>query len=298
MHRFLSTYLCSLCPKLPHTFLFGFPKKTKDRCPKATSFRHIKYKWFIYKLSAGNTTTSYHIFYWIYERNDKSMDFLSFLASLFMKGWRRGQQGKPPETPAQHNDLSPLPGVSSGDHENRLFCDRSEPINYIKSFSPSFPIRSMSKQPHAYSAAIFHIRQQNPLASRIARKIPRRRACMPAAGGFFLTKLVSCFLNTARPSHSSACVSPLRPGSSGIPGCCSFYSELSSFLAADHHPICQRIQPVLFAQIRRQPHSFSVDQPEITRMLSAPNPNRISKHKKESHRHGAAVLPNTTAPNR
>lgn len=35
-------------------------------------------------------------------------------------------------------------------------------LDYIKSFSPCFPIRSMSRQSHAYNAAIFHIRQQKP----------------------------------------------------------------------------------------------------------------------------------------
>lgn len=35
-------------------------------------------------------------------------------------------------------------------------------LDYIKSFSPCFPIRSMSRQSHAYSTAIFHIRRQRP----------------------------------------------------------------------------------------------------------------------------------------
>ncbi len=35
-------------------------------------------------------------------------------------------------------------------------------IDYFKSFSPGFPIRSMSRQSHAYSAALFHIRRQMP----------------------------------------------------------------------------------------------------------------------------------------
>lgn len=35
-------------------------------------------------------------------------------------------------------------------------------LDYISSFSPGFPIRSMNRQSHAYSAAIFHIRRQSP----------------------------------------------------------------------------------------------------------------------------------------
>ena len=35
-------------------------------------------------------------------------------------------------------------------------------LDYIRAFSPSFPIRIMSRQSHAYSAAILHIRRQSP----------------------------------------------------------------------------------------------------------------------------------------
>ena len=90
------------------------------------------------------------------------MGFFSSLASSFMKGWCRGQQGKTHETPVQHDDLPPLPDVSSSDFENRLLRARSEPLDYIKSFSPGFPIRSMSRQSRAHSEATFHIRQQKP----------------------------------------------------------------------------------------------------------------------------------------
>lgn len=140
---------------IPHTFYLDLPEKAKDRCPQATSFRHIS-----------------------------------------------------------TNGLS---------------------------VSKSFDFSHSAKNP--------------PIAGPQARR----------RGGFLLTELAGYFLNTVRPPHSSACVSPLRPGPSGISGCCSFYSESSSFLAADHHPVCQRVQPVLFAQIRRQLHSFPVGQLEIMR---------------------------------
>lgn len=39
---------------------------------------------------------------------------------------------------------------------------QKQQLDYIKHFTPSFPIRSMSRQSYAYSAAIFHIRQQSP----------------------------------------------------------------------------------------------------------------------------------------
>jgi len=39
---------------------------------------------------------------------------------------------------------------------------QKQQLDYIKHFSPSFPIRSMSRQSHAYSAAVFHIRRQSP----------------------------------------------------------------------------------------------------------------------------------------
>lgn len=39
---------------------------------------------------------------------------------------------------------------------------QKQQLDYIKHFTPSFPIRSMSRQSNAYSAAIFHIRRQRP----------------------------------------------------------------------------------------------------------------------------------------
>lgn len=39
---------------------------------------------------------------------------------------------------------------------------QKQQLDYIKHFTPSFPIRSMSRQSNAYSAAVFHIRRQRP----------------------------------------------------------------------------------------------------------------------------------------
>lgn len=39
---------------------------------------------------------------------------------------------------------------------------QKQQLDYIKHFTPTFPIRSMSRQSNAYSAAIFHIRRQRP----------------------------------------------------------------------------------------------------------------------------------------
>lgn len=60
------------------------------------------------------------------------MGFFSLLATSFMAGWQKGQQGTPSEISPQRVDLSAPPNTSSSTFEDRLFRARSEPLSILR----------------------------------------------------------------------------------------------------------------------------------------------------------------------